>query len=149
MSAADDSRAAGRRLTGWFDRRGQIDDIPVADDDASPHGTMAIVNAVVSGLPDPVILIDRDGRVITFNVPAVALAPTLRRGDPVSIALRVPDLVEAVREANVAGRTRRIEFSERSGRCAARVTRSTIAMAEAPKAYRNGGRRSLRRSVAG
>jgi two-component system phosphate regulon sensor histidine kinase PhoR len=100
-------------LTGWFDRRGQIDDVPVVEHEASPYSAMAVIEAMISALSDPVIMLDSDGRVIDFNVGAAALAPALRRGDPASIALRVPDLVEAVREANAADRTWRIEFSER------------------------------------
>jgi two-component system phosphate regulon sensor histidine kinase PhoR len=113
MSAADDGGTGARRLTGWFDRRGHLDDLPVVGDDASPHSAMAIVEAMIAGLLDPVIMLDRDGRVIAFNAGAAAIAPALRRGDPASIALRVPDLVEAVREASAAGSARRIEFSER------------------------------------
>ncbi len=78
-----------------------------------PHSTVAVIDAIISGLPDPVMLLDRDGRAVAFNAGAAALAPALRRGDPASIALRVPELVEAVREVNARGGVRRIEFVER------------------------------------
>lgn len=117
MAAADDSGDAGRRLTGWFSRRARRrEDAPAAaqaGDEMSFQGTVAIAQAIVSSLPDPVMVLDRDGRVITFNDGAAALAPALRRGDPASIALRTPELVEAVRDANASGGVRRIEFSER------------------------------------
>ena len=58
-------------------------------------------------------MLDRDGRVVAFNGAAAAFAPALRRGDPASIALRMPELVEAIRDANAGGKVRRIEFSER------------------------------------
>jgi two-component system phosphate regulon sensor histidine kinase PhoR len=74
----------------------------------------ALVAAVISGLPDPVVALDGEGRVLALNAPAAALAPALRRGDPASIALRTPDLVEAIRDAAVAGSPRRVEFSERA-----------------------------------
>jgi two-component system phosphate regulon sensor histidine kinase PhoR len=118
MSAAGDGGGTGRRLTGWFGWRSrQLDDAspaaPAAADESSPHGAIAVIEAIISGLPDPVVMLDRDGRVVAFNAGAAALAPALRRGDPASIALRMPELVEAVREANAGGKVRRIEFSER------------------------------------
>src|ERR1700689_5185388 len=57
------------------------------------------LRAVVSGLPGPVIALDRDWRVLVLNEPARALAPALRQGEPVSLALRMPELIEAVGHA--------------------------------------------------
>ena len=115
MSAADDGGNAGRRLAGWFGRRsGQlVGAIGRPADETSAHGAVAVIEAIIAGLPDPVIMLDRDGRAVAFNAGAGALAPALRRGDPASIALRVPELVEAVREVNAGGGVRRIEFAER------------------------------------
>jgi len=73
----------------------------------------ALLDAVISGMPDPVVVLDQDGRVIAFNTEATALAPALRRGEPASIALRMPELVEAVRTASATGKAQRIEFSAR------------------------------------
>ena len=73
----------------------------------------ALIDALVSGLPDPVAILDQYARVIAFNAAAAALAPVLRRGDPASIALRMPELVEAIREAQAGGDAKRVEFSER------------------------------------
>jgi two-component system phosphate regulon sensor histidine kinase PhoR len=111
MSAADEGEGAGRRLAGWFGRRsGQLAVPPPADEARS---TVAVIDAIISGLPDPVMMLDRDGRAVAFNAGAAALAPALRRGDPASIALRVPELVEAVREVSARGGMRRVEFVER------------------------------------
>ncbi len=71
------------------------------------------LRTVVSGLPDPVIAIDREGRVLALNDPARALAPALRHGEPVSLALRMPELIEAVGRAFAQGETQRAEYSER------------------------------------
>jgi two-component system phosphate regulon sensor histidine kinase PhoR len=73
----------------------------------------ALLDAVISGMPDPVVVLDQDGRVIAFNTEATALAPALRRGEPASIALRMPELVEAIRAAGATGKAQRIEFSAR------------------------------------
>jgi two-component system, OmpR family, phosphate regulon sensor histidine kinase PhoR len=71
------------------------------------------LRAIVVGLPDPVIALDRDGRVLALNEPARALAPALRQGDPVSLALRTPELIEAVNHAYARGEPQRIQYSER------------------------------------
>jgi two-component system phosphate regulon sensor histidine kinase PhoR len=112
MSAGDDSGSG--LLAGWFGRRPRrADDAPAADLQPASFDIASVIEAIVAGLPDPVIVLDRDGRVIAFNAGAGTLAPALRRGDPASIALRVPELVEAIRQCQAGGPVRRIEFSER------------------------------------
>jgi len=41
----------------------------------------AAVSAVVSGMPDPAVLLDRAGRVIHLNAAAAQLAPALRKNE--------------------------------------------------------------------
>jgi two-component system, OmpR family, phosphate regulon sensor histidine kinase PhoR len=71
------------------------------------------LDAVVAGLPDPVIALDSNGRVLTLNDQARALAPALRQGEPVSLALRMPALIEAIGRAYASGEEQRVEYSER------------------------------------
>ncbi len=71
------------------------------------------LEAVVAGLPDPAIALDRDGRVLALNERARSLAPALRRGEPVSLALRMPELNEAIGRAYARGEEQRVEYSER------------------------------------
>jgi len=71
------------------------------------------LRVIVSGLPDPVIAIEREGRVLALNDPARTLAPALRQGEPVSLALRMPELIEAVGRAFAQGEAQRVEYSER------------------------------------
>jgi two-component system, OmpR family, phosphate regulon sensor histidine kinase PhoR len=71
------------------------------------------LRAVVAGLPDPVIALDREGRVIALNEQARTLAPALRQGEPVALALRMPELIEAVGRALARGEDQRIQYSER------------------------------------
>jgi two-component system phosphate regulon sensor histidine kinase PhoR len=73
----------------------------------------ALLDALVSGLPDPVVLLGKYERVTAFNSAILALAPAMRRGDPASISLRMPELVEAIREARGGGKQQRVEFAER------------------------------------
>jgi two-component system phosphate regulon sensor histidine kinase PhoR len=71
------------------------------------------IDPVIAALPDAVILLDRDSRVVAFNPPARAIAPALARGTALALALRVPEIVAAVREAEATGEARRVEYSER------------------------------------
>jgi two-component system phosphate regulon sensor histidine kinase PhoR len=71
------------------------------------------LRAVVAGLPDPVIALDREGRVLALNERARALAPALRQGEPVSLALRMPELIEAIGRASARGEEQRVQYSER------------------------------------
>jgi|KBSSwiStaDraftv2_1062776.scaffolds.fasta_scaffold85919_3 two-component system phosphate regulon sensor histidine kinase PhoR len=120
MPAADDGGAD----EGWVARLSRL--LGAREEDT--HATLAarsatdadrnvsdtaLLDAVISGMPDPVAVLDQDGRVIAFNTEATALAPALRRGEPASIALRMPELVEAIRAASASGKAQRIEFSAR------------------------------------
>ena len=80
----------------------------------SPPISKPELDRIIAGLPDPVIAVARDGRVVAFNPGARTLAPALRRGDPASIALRIPDVVDAIRVVASGGESRRVEFSERA-----------------------------------
>ncbi len=71
------------------------------------------LEAVVAGLPDPVVALDRNGRVLALNERARSLAPALRLGEPVSLALRMPELIEAIGRAYARGEEQRVEYSER------------------------------------
>jgi len=71
------------------------------------------LEAVVAGLPDPTIALDRNGRVLALNERARSLAPALRRGELVSLALRMPELNEAIGRAYARGEEQRVEYAER------------------------------------
>jgi two-component system, OmpR family, phosphate regulon sensor histidine kinase PhoR len=72
-----------------------------------------LLRTFIAGLPDPVVALDRDGRVIALNDRARALAPALRQGEPVSFALRTPELIEAIGRASKDGEEQRVVYSER------------------------------------
>ena len=58
---------------GWlFGRRGGAVDAPAAADTGDDE---ALLDAVVSGMPDAAIVLDREGRVISFNNAARMIAP--------------------------------------------------------------------------
>src|SRR4029077_3953339 len=68
------------------------------------------VSAVVAGMPDPAILLDRAGRVIHLNVAAAQLAPALRKNELAQFALRSPEIITALREAIATTEPRRATY---------------------------------------
>jgi two-component system phosphate regulon sensor histidine kinase PhoR len=72
-----------------------------------------LLRAVVAGLPDPVVALDHDGRVLAVNDRARRLAPALRQGEPVALALRMPELIEAIGRAAAEGEEQRVVYFER------------------------------------
>jgi two-component system phosphate regulon sensor histidine kinase PhoR len=72
-----------------------------------------LTEQLIGGLPAAAIVLDREGRVITFNEEAATIAPALRRGEPALIALRMPDLVDAIRRATRRREPQRVEIFER------------------------------------
>ena len=76
---------------------------------ASPVETAA-VSAIVSGMPDPAVLLDRAGRVIHLNAAAAQLAPALRKNELAQFALRSPEIITALREAIATTEARRATY---------------------------------------
>jgi two-component system, OmpR family, phosphate regulon sensor histidine kinase PhoR len=72
-----------------------------------------LIDQIIGGLPGAAIVLDREGRVLAFNEAASAIAPALSRGELALIALRMPELVDAVRRAARRREPQRVEFFER------------------------------------
>src|SRR5437868_6178497 len=70
----------------------------------------AVVSAVVAGMPDPAVLLDRAGRVIHLNAAAAQLAPALRKNELAQFALRSPEIITALREAIATTESRRATY---------------------------------------
>lgn len=82
-------------------------------DDVSAGLIDLVIDAVIAGLPDPVIVLGPDSAVHAFNARAVDLAPALMRGQLLSFALRNPSVLEALRQVKDAKTGLRVEFFER------------------------------------
>ena len=78
-------------------------------DGVNPIETAA-VSAIVAGMPDPAVLLDRAGRVIHLNAAAAQLAPALRKNELAQFALRSPEIVTALREAIATTEARRTTY---------------------------------------
>jgi len=70
----------------------------------------AAVSAVVAGMPDPAVLLDRAGRVLHLNAAAAQLAPALRKNELAQFALRSPEIITALREAIASSESRRATY---------------------------------------
>jgi two-component system phosphate regulon sensor histidine kinase PhoR len=106
--------AAAVLASAWFfGRRHRTGAEPAQTTEAPAQRRDDLVTDVVAALPDPTILLDGDGRVVTMNASASAIAPALRRGEPASLALRIPEVIDAIRRAALGRKPERIEFAER------------------------------------
>lgn len=106
-------RAAWLALLGHSDRATESAGMLPAYDRAATHPQTSLIDSLITGLPAPAVVLDREGRVIAFNAAASSIAPSLRRGEPALIALRMPEVVEAIRRAAEDGTPQRVEFFER------------------------------------
>ncbi len=109
---------AGRLRGAWRVLRGQDDAVTSAEIVRAPgralaHPQTLLIEQLIAGFPSAAIVLDRESRVIAFNDAATGIAPALRRGEPALIALRMPDLVDAIRRAAKRGEPQRVEFFER------------------------------------
>jgi two-component system, OmpR family, phosphate regulon sensor histidine kinase PhoR len=73
----------------------------------------AWLDAVLAALPDPVIALNRGEEVVALNSQASALAPALRRNEPISLGLRVPEVLDVIRRARASRSAQRVEFFQR------------------------------------
>jgi two-component system, OmpR family, phosphate regulon sensor histidine kinase PhoR len=90
------------------------------DDDGAFYGRNAmpavadrLVEAVISGLSDPAIALTPESQVVAFNNSVQQITPGITRGEPISFALRVPDVLEAIRAVAASRQLRRTEFFQR------------------------------------
>ena len=71
------------------------------------------LQTVLTGLPHPVIALNRREEVVALNKEASALAPALRHGESVLLGLRAPEVLEVMRRARASGKAEHAEFFER------------------------------------
>jgi len=69
--------------------------------------------ALANAYPEPTLLLDRSGIVLGGNAAAEAMLGRMRVGTPISLTLRAPEVVEAVREAGISGAAGRVGFNLR------------------------------------
>ncbi len=79
---------------------------------AAPLAEGAAVRAMVAGMPDPAVLLDRVGRVLHLNAQAAQLAPALRRNELALFALRSPEIIAALRASIATTQIQRANYVE-------------------------------------
>jgi two-component system phosphate regulon sensor histidine kinase PhoR len=104
---------AARLQRAWGVLRGEAPASPAAAPSTSPLSLSDLADALLTGLPAPSVLLEREGRVIASNAAARALAPALQVGEQVMMAYRVPELADAIRRAGKTREPQRAEFVER------------------------------------
>lgn len=67
---------------------------------------------LIAALPDPCIVVNQRGVVVMHNEHAAAAIAGLRGGEPLSFALRIPAVTEALRTVISGGRSAMLHFGE-------------------------------------
>jgi two-component system, OmpR family, phosphate regulon sensor histidine kinase PhoR len=70
-------------------------------------------DALLDQIPDPIVRVDEHARVIEANRAARLLLPGLRKHDPLSLALRSPDVLEALENVIRTRGALKVDFSQR------------------------------------
>jgi two-component system phosphate regulon sensor histidine kinase PhoR len=90
-----------------------VDETSIYGERTMPLLADRMVDAIIAGLSDPAFALAPDSQVVAFNASAQQILPGISRGEPISFALRVPDVLEAIRAVGATRNVRRVEFFER------------------------------------
>jgi two-component system phosphate regulon sensor histidine kinase PhoR len=71
------------------------------------------IEGLVSALPMPTLLLDPKLVVRSHNAKAVTLLPGLKRGEPLTLSLRAPEVMEVVRRVLTTNAPQEIDYAER------------------------------------
>ncbi len=101
---------AAAALVPWHVHRAapSSDDIPGTRPVETP-----VVQALITGIPEAIVVLDRAGRVLHFNSAAAQLAPALRKNEPALFALRSPEVITALRQAIATRELQRAHYIDR------------------------------------
>ncbi len=80
---------------------------PVTGAEAGP------VANILAALPEPVLAIGADDRIVCANPAAQVLFPTMRSGVPLARHLRSPDILDAIAKARASNEAARTSWTER------------------------------------
>lgn len=83
-------------------------DSTVADMVRSPFAAQ-----VVAGMPEAAMIVGADGRVVVANEAALNQLSVLKLGDPLVLALRAPEVVDAYRRVVASGEAETVQWIER------------------------------------
>ena len=78
-----------------------------------PVGDIAVLGKLLDAIPEPVLVVGADDRILEVNPPTKALFPALRLGMPLASHLRSPDVLDAIATARSDGRKTHASWLER------------------------------------
>ncbi|RYB02531.1 ATP-binding protein [Lichenibacterium ramalinae] len=81
--------------------------------DVNTASTTALIAAMIEAMPEPVLAVAGDGRVMAANRHAKGVLPALRIGGNLALALRDPDILDAVDRVYVSGHTEQVSWRDR------------------------------------
>ena len=93
-----------------------------------------LVAALIEAMPEPVLVVAGDSRVVAVNRPAKAILPALRIGGNLALALRAPDILDGIGRVFASGRAEQVAWRERVP--VERVFDVTVAPLDQPPADR-------------
>ena len=95
--------------------RQDVDPVLEAEFSPSPVSgrSRSAMHVMAEALPDPVILLDRTGQVLSCNAPARGLFASLREGSHISSVIRTPEFLDAVSAAPKSRRAVTVTYAER------------------------------------
>ena len=82
-------------------------------DSNRPSRDTTLLRALAEALPEPVLAVGGDGRILAANDPARQLLPALRLGDQLALALRSPDVLDGIARVRSGGRAEMVQWLER------------------------------------
>ncbi len=93
-----------------------------------------LVTALIEAMPEPVLVVAGDSRVVAVNRHAKAILPALRIGGNLALALRDPDILDGIGRVFASGRSEQVAWRERVP--VERVFDVTVAPLDQPAAGR-------------
>ena len=72
-----------------------------------------LVTALIEAMPEPVLVVTGDSRVVAVNRHARAILPALRIGGNLALALRDPDILDGIGRVFASGRSEQVAWRER------------------------------------
>ena len=81
--------------------------------DVNTAASMALIAAMIEAMPEPVLAVGGDGRVMAANRHAKGVLPALRIGGNLALALRDPDILDAVDRVYGSGQTEQVSWRDR------------------------------------
>jgi len=82
-------------------------------DQTEDLNALKLIGGLIQALPEAVLIIAADDRVLLFNDPAHVLFPTLRPGDLLARSLRSPDVLDSLGRVRSMRRAERVTWFER------------------------------------